>query len=341
VSEIKRFAKRALLASGVVGLARATTGAPTCTTILRYHSVSEEGSYRSPTIAVSPAEFERQMAYLAKHYNVLPLGDLISSTLCDNMPRNGVAITFDDGYLDNVEFALPILLRYHLPATFFVTSDAVLGHGAFWVGWLHQNIVTTPVSLLQPIVESIVGSPVRALTADAAFAAIAHRIDAASGAERRLLFETLERLFPNAPKLGEPSRFMMTPRDLRRLRDAGMGIGAHTATHRVLAGAPEAEAVDEVVRSKHDLEDVLGEPVVHFAYPNGHVDENVDADAARIVAAAGFRSASTSRRGVVTRDSALHALPRQGVNARLRFSGFAYKLEEQRFSAMARAVARR
>ncbi len=251
-----------------------------------------------------------------------------------------MAITFDDGYLDNVEFALPILQRYCLPATFFVTSDAVLGRGAFWVGWLHQVIATAPASFLQPITESLVGNSDRTLTADTAFATIAHQIETAGEADRTRLLAALQSLFPNAPKLSDPSGFMMTARDLRRLRDAGMSIGAHTATHRILAGAPASEAVEEVTRSKRDLEDALGEPVEHFAYPNGHVDENVDEAAIQIVAAAGFLSASTSRRGVVMRDSAMHTLPRQGVNASLRFGGFAYKLEEQRLRLMARAAAR-
>lgn len=341
MSEIKRFAKHALLASGAVGLARKTAGVPTFTTILRYHSVSDEGTYRSPTIALSPAAFERQMAYLARHYNVLPLSQLLARVSRDDMPRNGVAITFDDGYLDNIEFALPILQRYGLTATFFITSDAVLGRCAFWVGWLHQLIAATPASLLRPIMESIVSTSVLTPTAEAVFAAIAHQIDTASGPERSRLFAELQSLFPNAPSLSDPSSFMMTASDLRRLRDAGMSIGAHTATHRVLAGAPTTEAVEEVTRSKRDLEDVLGEPVEHFAYPNGHVDENIDEAAVRIVAAAGFLSASTSRRGVVVRDSAMHVLPRQGVNASLGFSGFAYKLEEQRFRLTAEAVARR
>jgi peptidoglycan/xylan/chitin deacetylase (PgdA/CDA1 family) len=341
MSGIKRFAKHALFASGVVGLARATAGVATFATILRYHSVSAKGLYRSPTIALSPAAFDRQMAYLAKHYNVLPLGQLLTHTLRGDIPRNGVAITFDDGYQDNIEFALPILQRYGLPATFFVASDAVLGHGAFWVGWLHQSIVTTPASLLHSITEAIVGHSDRTLSADAAFATIAHQVDTASGVDRSRLFETLQSLFPNAPKLSDPSSFMMTARDLRRLRDAGMSIGAHTATHRVLSGAPASEAVEEVIRSKRNLEDALGEPVEHFAYPNGYVDENVDEAAVQIVAAAGFLSASTSRRGVVMRDSAMHMLPRQGVNASLGFSGFAYKLEEQRLRSVRRTVARR
>jgi peptidoglycan/xylan/chitin deacetylase (PgdA/CDA1 family) len=299
--------------------------------------VSDEGDYRSPTIALSPSAFDRQMAYLAKHYNVLPLSKLLTRVLDDDIPRNGVAITFDDGYLDNIEFALPILQRHGLTATFFVTSDAVLGRSAFWVGWLYQAIAATPAVRFQNITETLTRKPIRRLSADAAFATIAHQIDTANGAGRIQLFSALQSLFPNAPKLSDPSRFMMCTRDLRQLRDAGMIIGAHTATHRILAGAPRSEAIEEVIRSKRDLEDVLGEPVQHFAYPNGHVDENVDEVAIQIAAAAGFRSASTSRRGIVTRESAVHNLPRQGVNASLGFSGFAYKLEEQRLRFLARA----
>jgi peptidoglycan/xylan/chitin deacetylase (PgdA/CDA1 family) len=125
MSEIKRFAKRALFACGVVGFARATAGAPNFAPILRYHSVGDQGTYRSPTIALSPADFDRQMAYLAKHYNVLPLERLLSRVRCGDIPRNGVAITFDDGYGDNMLWAVPELIRRSIPCTYFVSTDFV------------------------------------------------------------------------------------------------------------------------------------------------------------------------------------------------------------------------
>lgn len=338
VAVIKRLAKQVLLTSGSVNLVRAaSSGPPTFATILRYHSVSEDGDYRSPTIAVSPSAFDRQMGYLAKHYSVLPLGELLSRVVAGEIPRNAVAITFDDGYRDNVEIALPILRSHGLTATFFVTSDAVLGQGAFWVGWLWQAVATASASRRHRALQEVTGHCDDELSAEAAFAAIAHRVDTANGEARSLLFAALPSCFPDAPPLDAPSSFMMGAADLRRLRDMGMTVGAHTATHRILAGAPEAESAAEVIRSKRDLEAALGVPVEHFAYPNGHVEENVDRPARAIVAAAGFRSAGTSRRGVVSRESDLFDLPRQGVNDRLGFAGFVFKLEEQRLRFLVRA----
>jgi peptidoglycan/xylan/chitin deacetylase (PgdA/CDA1 family) len=86
--------------------------------ILMYHRVAARNGFDQLT--VTPARFEQQMAYLAAHCSVLPLQQALEAP-----PRgapSAVAVTFDDGYLDNLEVALPILCRHRIPATIFVTT---------------------------------------------------------------------------------------------------------------------------------------------------------------------------------------------------------------------------
>lgn len=324
-------AKSILVRSGIVTIAREWPRAACSATILRYHSVSAASDYCSPTIAVSPELFEKQMEYLSRHYKVFSLDDLVLGFESRDLPHKSVAITFDDGYADNATAALPVLARYKLPATFFVTSDSVLGKGAFWVGWLYRAVWRAPAMALQKACSLILGTDGIAGRRNNVFAALASRIDKADTADRSTYLSSLESAFTHMPPLCEPSDFMMSIEQLHELHAAGMIIGAHTSTHRVLAGIPESEAREELTRSKGDLEAELGQSVRHLAYPNGHVERNVDANAIRLAQEAGYWSAGTSRRGIVTERSSIHDLSRQGINEALGLDGFVFKLEEARF----------
>lgn len=93
--------------------------------ILMYHSISDENF----PFSVQPAEFEKQMEYLAeKHYNVVSLEQLAAYLQAKRIPAKTVGITFDDGYEDNYSQAFPILKKYNLPATIFVAT-----------GWLNNS----------------------------------------------------------------------------------------------------------------------------------------------------------------------------------------------------------
>lgn len=338
IRAVTRAAKGILVRSGIVHLARRWSGPQRHATILRYHSVSSSGDYRSPTISVHPEMFRRQMEFLSRHYRVLSLGETVRGLETGDLPSKAVAITFDDGYRDNATEALPILVRYNLPATFFVTSDAVLGKSAFWTGWLHRAVFSAPENVLCTACSTLLGREPPALDRETIYAGLAAQIDCARGTTRQQRLLLLNSAFPHMPLLSMPSDFMMDINDLRVMRSAGMTIGAHTATHRVLAGLPEDEAREELSRSKRELEQALDTPIEHLAYPNGHVTSNVDEAAIRLAREAGYLSAGTSRRGVALVGNSPHDLPRQGINDALGFSEFIFKLEEARFPLLLRGV---
>lgn len=91
--------------------------------ILMYHSISGRTDYFAH---VTPAEFERQMAYLAeKHIDVIPLAELVRRLKTGESLNGSVAITFDDGYRDNYTVVFPVLKKRRFSATIFVTTDLV------------------------------------------------------------------------------------------------------------------------------------------------------------------------------------------------------------------------
>jgi peptidoglycan/xylan/chitin deacetylase (PgdA/CDA1 family) len=88
---------------------------------LCYHSIDPSASYSS----ASPQLFERQLAWIAEHCDVIPMREMISAAKEGERERPTVAISFDDGYADNYEFAVPLLLKYEMSATFFVTAGFI------------------------------------------------------------------------------------------------------------------------------------------------------------------------------------------------------------------------
>src|SRR2546425_2450989 len=98
--------------------------------VLAYHKVSYDPH---PFFeSVPPDVFEQQMQFPSRCYRVMPLEELMERNRIGDVPPRAVAITFDDGYRDNYEFAFPILKRYRLPATIFVTTGAIDNSDVLW-----------------------------------------------------------------------------------------------------------------------------------------------------------------------------------------------------------------
>ena len=103
---------------------------------------------------------------------------------------------------------------------------------------------------------------------------------------------------------------MLSRAQIRELRRAGMGIGAHTVTHPILAKSADTVARREIAESRDFLAGVIGEPIGLFAYPNGRIDSDYTTSHAAMVKALGFDAAFATNWGVCTRASDIYQLPR-------------------------------
>src|SRR6185437_3528364 len=104
---------------------------PIAPTILMYHRVADV-AVDPWRLAVSPGWFERQMADLARHRSPMPVGELVDRLRRGTAPKDAVAVTFDDGYVDNLVYAKPILAEYGIPATLFLPTGSVGQPEEFW-----------------------------------------------------------------------------------------------------------------------------------------------------------------------------------------------------------------
>ena len=260
-------------------------------TVLIYHRVLPEPDPLRPG-DVTEAELRWQVRALASAFRVLPLGEAVERLRAGSLPARAVAVTFDDGYADNHERALPILREAGLPATFFVTTGT-LG-GCMWNDAVVEAVRAMPGERVDARAAGLGVLPAEAGTGRRA--ALTAILDALRRVGRDERDEAVAGLL-EAAGIRAPAGLMMVPAQVRALRTAGMEVGAHTVTHPILARIPDTEARAEIADGRDALEGLLGERVPLFAFPNGRPGRDYTADHVAMVRGLGFRGAVSTARG--------------------------------------------
>jgi len=255
---------------------------------------------------VDAALFDWQMRLTKECFCVLPLDEGIDRMERGTLPPRALAITFDDGYADNVTVALPILQRYGLQATFFIATDFLDG-GRMWNDSIIETFRRASGNLLDLDHLNLGRHPIattkeRRTATDAVIAEIKYR-----PTDARLDIVDAIR---EAARASLPDDLMMSTEQVRLLHRAGMTIGGHTCSHPILTRVPDDQARAEIVEGGRILANIVGEPIALFAYPNGRPGADYDARHVRIVREAGFKAAVTTSWGAARRDSDRFQLPR-------------------------------
>ncbi|NDP41129.1 MAG: polysaccharide deacetylase family protein [Aromatoleum sp.] len=255
---------------------------------------------------VTAAEFERQMRALRESFSPLPLSEALERLAKRSLPRRAVAVTFDDGYADNAEVALPILRRCGVPATFFVATGYLNG-GRMWNDSVVEAIrrLPGPTADLRPVGLGVLDIGDSDRRRDAIAGILGRwKYEAATDREARATaVAVLAGLLPMRD-------LMMRDDQVRCLRAAGMEIGAHTVSHPILARCADADAEREIVDSGRYLAELLREPIPLFAYPNGRPGKDYEARHVAMVRRAGYRAALSTAPGVAVAETDRYQLPR-------------------------------
>ncbi len=281
--------------------------------VLLYHRIAAE-SCDLHRLAIAPEVFNRQIAWLHDEYDVVPLAELGRRIRAGTVTPGLIALTFDDGCLDNLEVAAPALATAGLPATFFVTTGGLDSPAAFWWDALEQMLMTgegrTPEVRLD-----LPGGTRTFAVATASERLAAHWAIHQSGVD-----------LPAAPRNDvlaavanwrghdgrRPAARCLSAAEVRRLAEvAGVEIGAHSVQHLVLPSQEPARRRDEIVECRRTLETLLGRLVTSFAYPFGAWDHATRDE----VAAAGYDLVVACGDAAVPRHPDRLAIPRLDVGA--------------------------
>ncbi len=300
---LKSWVKRVSGRTGVLRFASQFT--PDGAAILMYHSVRDDPERYANSIGTgivhAKSVFERQMELVSKRFNPVTIDDI--RMFLDGgkpLPRRAVAVTFDDGYADNCEIVAPILSRFAILASFYLTISLIGTKNPPWFCRLRYSFASTKKNVwISPA-----NGQQRALTnvqdRNAALLAAFGFCASLAGDALEEAVQNIERgLDVEAPSGG--SALMLDWNQTRALQRASHTVGCHTLTHPNVAQIAQDIARKELLVSKRKLEEELIVPVRHFSYPHPALDPHWTPETVALTKEAGYQTAVTTSPGPVRR----------------------------------------
>jgi peptidoglycan/xylan/chitin deacetylase (PgdA/CDA1 family) len=244
--------------------------------VLTYHRIADidaQYPFDAELISASPAEFDWQMGLLARSFRPQKLGTLLQMSRENRaLPAGSVAVTFDDGFLDNYAVAYPILRKHGIPATFFVTTDFVEHNRPIWFEVVAFAFLSLRVgSIRHPLCPQAMPSHATREVRLRELGATMQRLKGVPDVERTAFVQHLMGLV-DAGALGAAwKRFggAMNWQQIGEVSRNNVEIGSHTVSHPILSRLDGQIMLDELSRSKSALEQKVGVPVDLLAYPVG------------------------------------------------------------------------
>lgn len=250
--------------------------------------------------------FDRQMAWLKRWFNVLPLADAVAGLVTGSLPARPAVITFDDGYADNHEVALPILQRHGLTATFFIASGFLDG-GRMWNDTLIETVRLAQGPVLDLTSVGLDAYPVDTIERrQTTIRSLISRLKYLEPGERQRQVDAIAA----CAGVELPNDLMLTSAQLREMARAGMTVGGHTVHHPILTSLSDDQALAEMVDGRRRLEEIVGAPVRLFAYPNGKPGDDYTGTHVRLAREAGFAAAVSTAWGVASPGCDIFQIPR-------------------------------
>ena len=309
----------------LVSVAQRLPGRRPRAVVLVYHRVRERGL--DPwNLTIDPEIFAGQMEVLARDWTPLSLAELVEGVGRQQLPERAVAVTFDDGYADNLEVAAPILVERGIPSTLFVATGLVdTGRPPWWDEL--ASLLLEPERLPRTLTLSSGNGDcwrIPPLGADEPWSAAnaPQPWEANPGTRLHAFYEvwlvlrsldaaTREAALDEVAEWAGASRCLgrvfLTRQQLRKFAALpGLGLGAHTITHPALPSCAPEDARAEIAGGVDWLRAHIGVEVEQFAYPFGAWDQSL----ARLIAELGFRAAYTTDGKAISWTSSPHALPR-------------------------------
>jgi len=297
--------------------------------ILMYHCVLKDNDwqkqYLQPSLVVSQRTFDKQMAFLSKHYNVISLKELVK--ILQNkqpLPSKCAVITFDDGWRDNYLNAYPVLKKYNVPATIFLTTSFIGTGNTFW--FLHLTILLeeyklTPekmTNILQKVKSENKNSPSVNDLSDYDIEAIKGNSNRFIEALKKLDYDVIMKVIAYISKECGISldktikkKWILSWDEAKEMSQENIDFGSHGQSHRILTKLSSSEIQKELISSKNIIEEKIGKECELFSYPNGDYNSEIK----QLVQETGYSSAiTTSGQEIIKEEQDFFALKRFGIH---------------------------
>lgn len=260
--------------------------------ILNYHRVMPQTNICSAH-ALPPEHFAEHLRWLKRYFEVLPLPEALKLAAKNQLPKNTVVITVDDGFADSYDYVFPLLQQHGMTATFFI-STAGLQQGYLWENEIAESI-RQALDNIHAVTLGDLAVDISTLQArESAILQLTELIKYQAIQQRNHSIKTL------IEQTGQPRMdYQFIRRDqLQEMHQAGMTIGAHTVHHPILTKESMETADQEIAQSKAELEAIIGTSVDYFAYPNGKYLTDFTDDHIQLVRNLGFSAAFCTDWGI-------------------------------------------
>lgn len=245
--------------------------------------------------------FEMVVRLLKQMYTIVSLEDLHNYYYDKRPLKNACHITFDDGDKSVYEKAFPILEKYNVPASIYVSPKAIVEQQNFWFQEIRGYDVNELKKILlsldlfeNDISDSYLKSLLKKLQID-------------------MIWEVIYR-YRKVTNTNQKPCVNMNKSQLLELHQSGLvEIGAHTLDHPILMNETDERAATEIGGSIDWLSDILNNKIIHFAYPNGRYDEDFDEREMAILKSKGIQLSFTTDKGIVSKNNNKLKIPRNGL----------------------------
>jgi len=249
--------------------------------ILLYHRIVDDSSEylnKGPVVHHQIKDFKKEITYFKRNFQILSMDEVVNHIKLDKgFKRPSIAITFDDGYLDNYTLAYPVLKKHRVPATIYLTTGLVGTPDGIWTEQIGLAFLETKKDYFN--LSALLGDktiPIKTKEEkEQANSEVSETLKLRPDDERRelihKLFEELEVSEKSGRHFGE--RMMLNWEEVQEMRKDGITIGSHSHTHPILSQMSSEKAKDEILNSKKVVEKNVDIKVRHFSFPNGREED--------------------------------------------------------------------
>ena len=277
--------------------------------VISYHRIKQRKNPFFPGVEVR--NFESQIQFLRRHYQIVDLEKVLEAwSTGKDIPSRAVCLTFDDGSKDTFSDAFPILVKYRLPATIFLATDFIDSSKIIWTDKVNclferteeKSVEFTFLKEMEFKLNSV-EEKVETLNQTKDF------LKGLPQERREKCIEEIEKKLKVNPREVSFRPEMLSWTEVKKMAESGIKFGAHTQSHPILTQIPIGEAEREIKNSKNCIEEITGQRVCLFAYPNG-LQGDYNEQIKQIVKNVGFKFAFTNINGLIRSNTDPFELPR-------------------------------